>query len=45
MRDEMFKELVKSVREGGAILRGEEKPSRMFIVDAPYPRPPPSVAK
>ena len=35
MRDEMFKELVESIREGGSILRGEEKPSRVFIVDAP----------
>ena len=35
MRDEMFKELVESVREGGAILRGEAKPSREFVVDGP----------
>ncbi|PKO22665.1 MAG: transcriptional regulator [Chloroflexi bacterium HGW-Chloroflexi-1] len=33
MKDEMFAELVASVREGGAILRGEVKPSRVFVVD------------
>ena len=35
MRDEMFKELVESVREGGAILRGETKPAREFVVGGP----------
>ena len=35
MRDELFNELVASVREGGAILRGEAKPSRAFVVDGP----------
>ncbi len=30
MKDELFNELLESVREGGAILRGEEKPSREF---------------
>jgi putative transcriptional regulator len=30
----MFDELVESVREGGAILRGEQQPSRMFNVSA-----------
>ena len=29
----MFNELVASVREGGAILRGERTPSRQFIID------------
>jgi len=33
MKDEMFNDLVASVREGGAILRGEATPSRTFTVD------------
>ena len=33
MKDELFQELVASVREGGAILRGEVAPSRRFVVD------------
>ncbi len=33
MKDELFKELLTSVREGGAILRGSAKPSRAFVVD------------
>jgi len=35
MRDELFAELVESVREGGAILRGERAPSRAFEVESP----------
>lgn len=35
MKDELFHELVTSVREGGAILRGRAKPSRRFVIDAP----------
>jgi putative transcriptional regulator len=35
MKDELFNELVASVREGGQILRGKAKPSRKFIVEAP----------
>jgi putative transcriptional regulator len=35
MKDELFQELVSSVREGGAILRGEKPPSRVFPVAAP----------
>ena len=35
MKDELFKELVASVQEGGAILRGERAASRQFIVDGP----------
>jgi len=35
MKDEMFDQLVESVRQGGAILRGEAKPSRVFEVSAP----------
>ena len=32
MRDELFNELLESVREGGAILRGESQASRTFEV-------------
>ena len=35
MKDELFDELITSVREGGKILRGKAKPSRTFKVDAP----------
>lgn len=35
MKDELFKELVASVQEGGAILRGERAASRQFIVGGP----------
>jgi putative transcriptional regulator len=35
MKDELFNELVSSVREGGAILRGEVTPSRAFVVSGP----------
>ena len=35
MKDEVFKELLASVREGGAILRGAKRPSRAFAVDGP----------
>jgi putative transcriptional regulator len=35
MKDELFNELVDSVREGGKILRGKSKPSRKFIIEAP----------
>jgi putative transcriptional regulator len=31
MRDELFQELLASVREGGAVLRGEKEPSRTFV--------------
>jgi putative transcriptional regulator len=34
MKPKMFSELLESVREGGAILRGEKKPSRRFSVAA-----------
>ncbi len=33
MKEELFKELVASVHEGGAILRGEIAPSRKFVED------------
>jgi len=35
MKDELFKELVASVREGGAILRGKAEASREFVVEEP----------
>ena len=35
MNDELFNELVASVREGGAILREEEKAARTFVVEEP----------
>ena len=34
MKESNFQELVASVREGGAILRGDIAPARMFVVDA-----------
>ncbi len=35
MNDEMFGEFVASVREGGAILRGEKKTARSTTIEAP----------
>jgi len=35
MKDELFDELVRSVREGGAILREEAAPSRAWVVEDP----------
>ena len=35
MKDELFRELEASVREGGAILRGEKSPSRTFVLENP----------
>lgn len=35
MNDELFTELLKSVHEGGAILRGEKEPSRRFEISTP----------
>ena len=32
MKRQMFKELLGSVREGGAILRGQQKPSRRIVM-------------
>jgi len=34
MNEELFAELVASMKEGGAILRGETEPSRVFQLDA-----------
>ncbi len=33
MRKELFDELVESVKEGMAILRGEQEPARVFVVE------------
>jgi putative transcriptional regulator len=35
MKKELFDELLESVREGGAILRGEREPSRRFTFEVP----------
>jgi putative transcriptional regulator len=35
VKKEMFEELLDSVREGGAILRGEKKPSRRTVFHSP----------
>ena len=35
MKEELFAELLESVHEGGAILRGEKSPSRKFTVEKP----------
>src|SRR2546421_3096858 len=35
MREELFNELLESVREGMAILRGEGTPSRVFVAENP----------
>ena len=35
MNDKLFNELLESVREGGAILRGEKAPGRSFEVEEP----------
>src|SRR5450755_2419683 len=34
MKAKMFEELLESVREGGAILRGQRKPSRRFEIQS-----------
>ncbi len=39
MKDELFAELLESVREGAAILRGEKAPSRIFVVQEPVVNP------
>jgi len=35
LKDELFEELLKSVKQGGAIIRGEMKPGRVFEFDQP----------
>ncbi len=38
MKDELFYELQKSIKEGGKILKGKKKPSRKFSFDDPDPK-------
>ncbi len=38
MKEDLFEELLESVREGGAILSGAERPSRSFLVGEPDAR-------
>ena len=38
MKDEMYTELIASIREAGAIRRGERKPSRVYHVNTPNVR-------
>ena len=35
MKQELFEELLESVKQGGAIIRGEMKPGRVFKFDQP----------
>ncbi len=35
MKDDLFEELIASVREGGAILRGENQGSRRWVIEEP----------
>ncbi len=35
MNEELFAELLESVREGAAIMKGEQEPSRKFTVEEP----------
>jgi putative transcriptional regulator len=35
MKDELFEQLLASVREGGAILKGQATPSRAFTIQGP----------
>ena len=38
MRDELFKELQNSIKEGGKILKGKKKPAREFNFNNPDPK-------
>ncbi len=38
MKNELFYELQKSIKEGGKILRGKKKPNREFNFDNPDPK-------
>ena len=38
MKKEMFDELIRSVKEGGAIIRGNKTPSRTFKIEPPDER-------
>jgi preprotein translocase subunit Sss1 len=33
MKDEMFNELLQSIKQGGKILKGKRKPSREYVFD------------
>lgn len=35
MNETLFEELLESVREGGAVLRGEKEASRTFVIESP----------
>lgn len=35
MKEDLFAELIASVKEGGAILRGEQEPARKIHLDSP----------
>mgnify|MGYP002637997510 CR=1 FL=1 len=35
MKEDLFQELLQSVKEGGTILRGDQKPSRVFTHEDP----------
>ena len=35
MKNELFNELIASVREGGKILRDKAKPARKFVIETP----------
>ena len=38
MKDELFNELQKSIKEGGRILKGKRRANRVFDFDSPDPR-------
>jgi putative transcriptional regulator len=38
MKDELFEELKKSIKQGGQILKGKKKPGRIFNFDNPDPK-------
>ena len=40
MNEELFAELIASIKEGGAILRGERDASRSFSMGPEHPEPP-----
>jgi preprotein translocase subunit Sss1 len=38
MKEDMFNELLKSIKQGGKILKGKRKPSREYVLANPYPK-------
>jgi hypothetical protein len=38
MKEEMFDELLKSIQQGGKILKGKRKPSREYVITNPAPK-------